>query len=85
MKAWEIEKAVMDLEEVRIVIRAGQNASLGDYEYGRKAAGTASVSEWLQQRIFPILNGSEVTVIDGTGAVPHGRTRMDTLRDTYAR
>ncbi|AEO48680.1 hypothetical protein [Rhodospirillum rubrum] len=79
----EIEQMVFELEEVRIVIRASVNAELGDYEYSRKAAGSASITEWLQQRIYPIIEGYDVVVTDGTGAIPHGRTKMETLRSSY--
>lgn len=84
MKAIEIESAVFELEQVRIVIRCPAGAHLGDYNYERRAAGNSSVSEWLQQRIIPLLNGNEVTVINGHGEIPHGRTRMERLRQTYA-
>lgn len=83
MKATEIENMVFELEEVRIVIRATWNQELGDFKYDRKAANTTSVSEWLDQRIRPLLNGHDVVVINGSGELPHGRTRMDRLRQSY--
>jgi hypothetical protein len=85
MTPQEIENAVLELEEVRIVIRANSSAKLGDYKYNRKAAGTMSVSQWLEGRLHPILNGNGVVVIDGNNAIPHGRTLMDTLRESYKR
>ena len=85
MTAAEIEQAVYDLEEVRIVIRAPARAPMGDYTNVRAAPGTASVAEWLAQRILPLTGGNEVLVIDGNGAIPHGRTRMATLRASYER
>ncbi len=81
----EIEQAVFELEEVRIAIQAPTNTKLGDYNYQRKAAGTASISEWVQQRIIPLVGKHGVTVVDGTGAIPHGRTKMETLRNSYSR
>jgi hypothetical protein len=85
MTAAEIEQAVYEREEVRIVIRAPSRAVLGDYTNVRAAPGTASVAEWLAQRILPQMVGQEVVVIDGNGAIPHGRTRMATLRASYER
>ena len=79
----EIEDSVMKMDEIRIVIRAPSNAKLGDYIYQRKAADNASVVEWLDQRIRPIVSGHDVVVIDGNGASPHGRTKLATLRATY--
>lgn len=85
MKATEIEQAVFDLEEVRIVIRGDRRADFPDYDYDRKAAGNSSIADWLDQRIKPLIGDHHVVVIDGTGALPHGRTRMDTLRESYIR
>jgi hypothetical protein len=85
MTAFEIEQAVYALEEVRIVIRASWRTALGDYNYLRAAAGSTSISEWLQQRIYPLTGNSEVVVIDGSGAIPHGRTKMTNLRASYER
>jgi hypothetical protein len=81
----EIEQAVYELEEIRIVIRAGVREPLGDFGYERKAAGNSSITEWLEQRIAPIVGGNAVVVVDGTGALPHGRTKLEKLRDSYAR
>jgi hypothetical protein len=83
MTPWEIEQAVFDLEEVRIVIRAPATERLGDYPFARKAASNTSVTEWLQQRVMPILGDNAVVVIDGSGRIPHGRTKMETLRASY--
>lgn len=81
----EIEQAVFELDEIRIVIRAGSTSQLGSYQYARKAAENASVSEWLEQRIKPAINGHGVVVVDGNGNIPHGRTRLSTVRASYER
>lgn len=81
----EIEQAIYALEEVRIAIQAPTNIQMGDYVFQRKAAGNASITEWLQQRVLPLINGHGVTVVDGTGAIPHGRTKMENLRASYVR
>jgi hypothetical protein len=80
----EIEQAVFDLEEVRIVIRAPKREALNDFDYDRKAAGNTSITDWLDQRIRPLVGDHQVVVVDGTGALPHGRTKMDKLRASYA-
>jgi hypothetical protein len=85
MTALEIEQAVFNLEEIRIVIRASAGTPMDDFKYVRAAAGTSSISEWLQQRILPLTNDNEVVVIDGNGTIPHGRTKMSTLRGSYER
>ena len=81
----EIEDAVFSLEEIRIIISARMREPLGDYTYERKAAGSTTISEWLEQRIFPITGNHGVVVVDGTGSVPHGRTKLENLRASYAR
>lgn len=81
----EIEQAVFELEEVRIAIQAPTKVDMGGFEFQRKSAGNTSITEWLRQRIYPLTGGHGVTVIDGTGAIPNGRTKMETLRSTYAR
>jgi hypothetical protein len=85
MNVWEIEQEIFEREEVRVVIRAPWKTHLGAYNYQRAASGTSSVTEWLQQRVIPAVQGHEVVVIDGNGAVPHGRTKMSTLRASYER
>lgn len=57
---------------------------LTDKLHQRRAAGNSSVSDWIETRLLPALNGVEFRVIGGNYAVPHGRTRMDTLRASYA-
>ncbi len=83
MSVLELEQIILDLEEIRIVIRAPLNSDLGEYNYTRKAAGTASIAEWLEQRVLPIVGGYPVAVVDGQGVSPNRRTRMSTIRETY--
>jgi len=83
--AWEIEHRVYEKEEVRIVIRASSDTDLDSYNYQRAAPGTMSISEWLRSRVYGLTDDLEVVVIDGNGAIPHGRTRMSTLRASYER
>lgn len=83
MTVWEYEKCVYEREEVRIVIRAPWRTEVGDYNYERAASGVTSVSSWLDARIHHALDGFEVVVLDGTGSIPHGRTKMSTLRSSY--
>jgi hypothetical protein len=85
MRVSEVESRVYELEEVRIVIRADSNEEVGTFNYSRKAPGTASITEWLDQRIYPLVGNHGVVVIDGNGATPHRRTRMSTLRESYER
>lgn len=85
MNVWEFEQAVYELEEVRIVVRAPWKKDLGDYGYERAASGNVSVTDWFNTRIGPALDNEQVVIIDGNGAIPHGRTKMSTLRASYER
>ena len=79
----EFETKVLEKEEIVIRIRASCNTQVRDYDYGRKAAGNSSITDWLELRIKPLLNSNEVTIVAGDYAAPHGRTRLDTLRASY--
>jgi hypothetical protein len=73
MRARDLEQDVFDLDEIRIIIRAPRNADVGEYDYERKAPDKTSLNEWLQQRISPLVGDHQVTVVDGYGAMPHGK------------
>ncbi|XZG70979.1 hypothetical protein ACTSKR_03670 [Chitinibacteraceae bacterium HSL-7] len=81
--ARELEALILEKEEVVVIIRTAPNRDLGEYNYERKAAGTASVSDWVEQRLKPALAGADFTIISGDYTHPHGRTKMSTLRAGY--
>lgn len=83
MTPTEIEQRIFELEEIRVVVRAASNERLGNYNFDRKAAANASITDWLNSRVLPLLDGNEVVVVDGTGAIPHGRTKLAKLRESY--
>ena len=83
--AAEIEQAVSDLEGIRVVIRSGRN----DHKYvkpddfKRRAANNSTVSEWIDLRLEPILQGAEVEVVRGDGSIAPRQTTLDTVRKSY--
>lgn len=81
----EFENAVLRLEEIVIRIRAPMQTEVETYDYERRASATSSVREWLHTRILPKVGDNSVSVLDGYGREAHGRTRLDTLRQTYER
>jgi len=83
MRTREIEARIFELEEIVVVIRAPANLELGDYNFQRKAAGNTSVTEWIDARLAPAINGCEFRIVGGNFTAPHGRTRLDTLRAGY--
>ena len=80
-----LEQQISNLEEVSITVRAPRDTLVPEYPYSRKAAGNVSVKEWIDTRLSPIIPNYEVSVINGYGENPHGRTNMDTIRNSYRR
>lgn len=84
----EFEAKVLELEEIVIRIRASQTDLVDDYAskdgpYVRKAAGTTSVTDWVEQRVKPCIGGLDFSIISGEYTNPHGRTKLSTLRGSY--
>lgn len=78
-----LEEKIFELEEIVVTIRAPANTLVDNYEFERKAAGTSSVSDWLEGRVRPLIDGNEVVVLNGDYTTPHGRTKLSTLRGSY--
>lgn len=83
--ASELERQIFEVEEVRVIIRAPRSRIFPPYYYQRKSSSSTSVSDWLESRIKPLLGDVQVDVIKGDGTTPHGRTNMETLRNSYAK
>lgn len=79
----ELEDKVWTTEGIRVVVRAPQSDLVDDYPYKRKISSTSSVTDWGNGRLKPILDGKDFYVVDGSGTRPHGRTNMETIRDSY--
>lgn len=79
----EFERQVFELEEVKIVVRAPRGQSVPSYDYERKADKSSSVAEWSDKRLKPSLKDVEFEIVKGDGSVPHGRTKMETVRSSY--
>ncbi|MHB1621156.1 MAG: hypothetical protein ACYCTY_14470 [Sulfuricella sp.] len=81
----ELEEKILEKEEVVVKIRAPAGAEVDDYTYDRKAAGTTTVTDWIEGRIRPLVGKYETVVINGGYTTPHGRTKLSTLRSSYER
>lgn len=79
----EFESKVLEQEEIVIKIRAPIGSMVKDFTYERKAAGNQSITDWLDGRIRPLINNNEVVIIDGEYTNPHGRTKLERLRNSY--
>lgn len=86
MRVRDLEDEVFAKDEIRIVVRSPRSSDVGDYAYERKAADNTTLTDWLEQRIHPLLGENvRVEVIDGYGAIPHGNTRLSVVRSSYWR
>ena len=85
MTIHELEQKIFEIEEFRVVIRAPHWEQVGDYDYQRKADRGGSLSNWCRSRLEPLLNGRQYLVLDGICGIPHGRTKLETLRASYER
>lgn len=83
--ATELERQVMELEEIKIVVRCARNDLVDPYPYSRKSATTTSLTEWYQQRLKPLIAEYDADIIDGSGVTPHGRTQIEKIRSSYAK
>jgi hypothetical protein len=84
MRVWEFEQAVWHIDHLRLVIRASRDGEVADFTQVNGAAAKTSLTEYLKTRIEPRINGSQYIVIDGNGETPHGKTSMETLRQSYS-
>ena len=81
----DLERQIFEKEEIRVVIRAPKNAEFDPYTYDRKAASNTSITDWCNNRLKPILGDEyDADIIDGYGNNPHGRTKIEKVRNSYA-
>ena len=83
MSATELEKQIYEKEEIRIVIRCAADETFDAYPYNRKAASNTSISDWYETRLKPLLDNKSAEIIDGAGTRPHGRTKIEKVRNSY--
>jgi hypothetical protein len=85
MRVDVFEARVWEVEGIRIVVRAPERTEVGDYEWQNAAQETWRVTQWLENRLLPRLNGHQVVVLQGDGAQPHGRVILRNLRQSWNR
>ena len=83
MTVAEFEKAVWNLEGIRIVVRASEGTIVGDYKHKNRGAKMDTVSEWRDRRVASCLGDLEFVIVDGNGEHAHGNMKLQTLRETY--
>ena len=81
----EFEGIVWQIDGVRVVIRATPDVQVDDYTFKNAFQSNLSVTKFLNVRILPFVRGYEAFVIDGKGEIPHGRTLVSSVRESYGR
>ncbi len=85
ISATELERQIFEKEEIRVVIRAPRDTTFDEYDFERKTSINTSVTDWYNTRLKPILgNEYDADIIDGSGTNPHGRTKIEKVRNSYA-
>lgn len=85
ISATDLERQIFEKEEIRVVVRAPKNTKFDEYDYSRKAAVNTSINDWYYTRLKPILGEEyDADIVDGYGTNPHGRTNIETVRNSYA-
>lgn len=83
ISATDLESQVFEKEQIRVVIRAHSDERFEPYTFERKAANNTSVSDWMENRLRKCIGDADAEIIKGDGTRPHGRTNMETLRNSY--
>ena len=83
MNVLEFELAVWEVDEILIRIRAPVNREVASYDFVRQAKNNMSLTEWINGRLRPRLGELQVSVIDGNFTQPHGRTKIQKIRESY--
>lgn len=84
VSASDLERQIYEKEEIKVVLRCKKNSSFDSYDYKRKAAANTSVKEWAETRLRPIIgDDTEFEIVNGAGQSPHGRTNIETVRNSY--
>jgi hypothetical protein len=79
----KLEKTVWDQDRVRIVVRDRSATMVAAYPHSEAAQGDWSVSQFLKDRISPLIRCREVTVVEGNGRIASGRKHLKTIRESY--
>ncbi|HEV2885102.1 MAG TPA: hypothetical protein VGW36_09605 [Pyrinomonadaceae bacterium] len=87
-----VERKIRRIEGFRVRILhltgadvRGDREGLPQYTYHRAAEHHITVETWKASRFRPSFPGFEVDVIDARGNSVQGNTKLDTVRETYAR
>jgi len=80
------EKKITLLEGICIVVRAPMASYVYDYDFTEPMPDSASVIEWLHERVYPRVRECELEVITGRGLIcTQSAMSLGELRASYRR
>ncbi|MDR1074857.1 MAG: hypothetical protein LBL59_00695 [Xanthomonadaceae bacterium] len=86
MKVWELERAVWEIDGIRIVIRAPIDMIVEAAEYKKTAADSSwTLKELAEKRINKCVQPYTFEFIDGSGRIPHKVSRLPKVRGSYSK
>lgn len=90
MKVGRVELRIANIEGflVKILHLHGADVrsdreGMPTWPYERAAKDSWSVADWKRERFAPRYPGFDIDVLDGSGTVVPGQTRLETVRDSY--
>ncbi len=79
----ELEKTVWEQDGIRIVVRDRSLTKVDVYPHKNAAKENWSITQFLRNRITPLVEGREVAVVEGSGRVANGKKLLKTIRESY--
>ncbi|MDE0695284.1 MAG: hypothetical protein OXH76_05555 [Boseongicola sp.] len=79
----EFERKIEEKEGISVIFRVPSKTMVPDYDFQRAAPRNMSVSDFKYLRLNKYVGDCEVVIVDGSHRQPHGRTKMETLRESY--
>jgi hypothetical protein len=79
----ELEKTVWEQDGVRIVVRDRSATKVNAYPHRNAAKENWSITQFLRNRISPLVESREVAVVEGSGRIANGRKLLKTVRESY--
>jgi hypothetical protein len=91
-----VERSIRDVEGFRVRLLytspgrkrgkdvRGDREEMPSYTFTRGARDDWTVAEWVHKRFARSYPGFDVEVLDGHGQPAHGRTKLATVRRSYA-
>lgn len=78
----EVEGFEIAIYNGNVELKGSANVDV-KYDYMRAAPKNLTVSKWISQRLDLSDSNLSVVVLDGDGYPVHGRTKLNTVRNSY--